>query len=80
VSADDDAVANTIAHEIRKGDRHERRGFADGNDAQRFAFQERGNRRILYGAIDQMVWRGSFDCAARNAQEMLTETQGRNLS
>ena len=48
---------------------------------RRLPSQARRDRRILHGAIDQMMRRRGFDGAARNGQKMLAkERQGRRLS
>ena len=81
VRADDDAIANAIACDRRERVGHERRRLADGNHAQRSAVQARRDRRILDGALDQMVWRRGFDGAAGDGQKVLAKVrQRRRLS
>ena len=78
---DDDAVADTIAGDARKRVRHERRRLADRDDAQRLPLQPRGDADETDGAIDQVVWRRSFDRRACNGQDVLAKIgQGENLS
>ncbi len=81
VRADDDAVANPVARNLRERFGHERRGLADRNHAQGSATQTRCDRRILHGALDEMVWRRGLDGAARDGQKVLAKLrQRRSLS
>ena len=81
VRADDNAITNPIARNPGERVGHERRGLADGNHAHAFAMQARCNRRILDGALDQMVWRRGFDGAAGDGEKVLASVrQRRRLS
>ena len=81
VRADDNAVTNPIARKGRECVGHEGRGLADGNDAQALTVQARRDRRVLHGAIDQLMWRRGVDGAVRDGQKVLAkERQGRRLS
>jgi hypothetical protein len=46
--------------------RHERRRFANRDDAQSLAFEKRADRGVPNGAMDEKVWRGGFNRAARD--------------
>ena len=81
VSADDNAVANPIAGNPRECVGHERRGLADGNDAQTLAMQARCDRRILYarvrsdGVETRLRWRRGrcLESAGESATEVTSQ-------
>ena len=72
---------NPIARDGGERLGHERRRLADSDHAQLFAADARCDRRILDGAIDEMVRRRGFDGAAGNGQKVLAKgRQRRRLS
>jgi hypothetical protein len=75
--ADDNTATNPIARNPCERVGHERRGLADGNDVQRFAFEARCDCRIVESALDQMIWRRRLDGAAGDVQDVLAKVRQR---
>jgi hypothetical protein len=66
VRANHHAAADPISRDRREDIGHERRSFANRDDAQGPVVQPRGNRRICDCTGNQMAWRSSGDRTARD--------------